>query len=71
MALPLPARVTLGTGMVGLLLVVLNQLSAPLPEPSLVRASVLAAWAYLRADPVRWQPYWRWVVLAEWLGRTA
>jgi hypothetical protein len=43
MALPLPARVTLGTGMVGLLLVVLNQLSAPLPEPSLVRASVLAA----------------------------
>jgi asparagine synthase (glutamine-hydrolysing) len=35
------------------------------------RASVLAAWAYLRANPARWQPYWRWVVLAEWLGRTA
>ncbi|QVL51595.1 MAG: cofactor assembly of complex C subunit B [Cyanobium sp. M30B3] len=43
MALPLPARVSLGTGASGLLLVVLNQLSAPLPEPSLVRASGLAS----------------------------
>jgi Protein of unknown function (DUF2930). len=43
MALPLPARVTLGTGVAGLLLVVVNQLSTPLPEPALVRASVLAA----------------------------
>lgn len=43
MALPLPARVTLSTGAAGLLLVVLNQLSAPLPEPPLVRASVLAS----------------------------
>jgi hypothetical protein len=39
----LPARVSLGTGAVGLLLVVFNQLTAPLPEPPLVRASVLAA----------------------------
>ena len=35
------------------------------------RSSVLAAWAYLRANPARWQPYWRWVVLAEWLERSA
>ncbi|MFM7269500.1 MAG: asparagine synthase (glutamine-hydrolyzing) [Cyanobium sp.] len=33
----------------------------------LPRRSVLAAWAYLRLAPARWQPYWRWVVLAEWL----
>jgi hypothetical protein len=39
----LPARVTLGTGVAGLLLVVVNQLSTPLPDPPLVRASVLAA----------------------------
>jgi hypothetical protein len=43
MSLPLPAKVSLATGGGGLLLVVVNQLSAPLPEPSLVRASVLAA----------------------------
>lgn len=43
MALPLPARVSLGTGAIGLLLVVFNQLTTPLPEPPLVRASVLAA----------------------------
>jgi hypothetical protein len=43
MALPLPARVALGAGSIGLLLVVVNQLSAPLAEPPLVRASVLAA----------------------------
>jgi hypothetical protein len=43
MALPLPARVSLSTGAAGLLLVVLNQLSTPMPEPPLVRASVLAA----------------------------
>jgi hypothetical protein len=43
MALPLPARVSLGTGAVGLLLVVVNQLSTPQPEPTLVRASVLAS----------------------------
>jgi asparagine synthase (glutamine-hydrolysing) len=33
------------------------------------RRSVLASWAYLRWQPARWQPYWRWVVLAEWLQR--
>jgi len=43
MSLPLPAKLSLATGGGGLLLVVVNQLSAPLPEPSLVRASVLAA----------------------------
>ncbi|MCP9926959.1 cofactor assembly of complex C subunit B [Cyanobium sp. CH-040] len=43
MALPMPARVTLGAGLAGLLLVVVNQLSAPLPEPPLTRAGVLAA----------------------------
>ena len=43
MALPLPARVSLCTGVAGLLLVVLNQLSTPMPEPPLLRASVLAA----------------------------
>jgi hypothetical protein len=43
MALPLPARVSLSTGAAGLLLVVLNQLTTPQPDPSLVRASVLAA----------------------------
>lgn len=43
MALPLPAKVSLATGGGGLSLVVVNQLSAPLPEPPLVRASVLAA----------------------------
>jgi asparagine synthase (glutamine-hydrolysing) len=31
------------------------------------RRSVFASWAYLRWQPRRWQPYWRWVVLAEWL----
>jgi hypothetical protein len=43
MPLPLPARISLGTGAVGLLLVVFNQLTTPVPEPPLVRASVLAA----------------------------
>ena len=43
MALPLPARVSLGIGASGLLLVVFNQLTTPLPEPPLLRASVLAA----------------------------
>lgn len=33
------------------------------------RRAVLASWAYLRCQPGRWQPYWRWVVLAEWLAR--
>lgn len=43
MALPLPARVSLGSGAAGLLLVVINQLSTELPEPPLIRASVLAS----------------------------
>jgi hypothetical protein len=43
MALPLPARVTLGTGAAGLLLVVLNQMTASLAEPPLIRASTLAS----------------------------
>jgi hypothetical protein len=43
MAFPLPARVSLSTGAAGLLLVVLNQLTTPEPDPPLVRASVLAA----------------------------
>ncbi len=43
MALPLPAKVSLGTGSAGLLLVVINQLSAPLIDPPLIRAGVLAA----------------------------
>ncbi|MFU8885222.1 MAG: cofactor assembly of complex C subunit B [Cyanobacteriota bacterium] len=43
MALPFPAKVSLGTGSAGLLLVVINQLSAPLIEPALIRAGVLAA----------------------------
>jgi len=43
MALPLPARVSLGTGCAGLILTVVNQFTAPLPDPSLERASVLAS----------------------------
>ena len=31
------------------------------------RRSVFSSWGYLRWQPQRWQPYWRWVVLAEWL----
>lgn len=31
------------------------------------RRSVFGSWFYLRCQPQRWQPYWRWVVLAEWL----
>ena len=30
------------------------------------RRVVLASWLYCRLQPQRWQPYWRWVVLAEW-----
>ncbi|MEX1323925.1 MAG: cofactor assembly of complex C subunit B [Synechococcaceae cyanobacterium] len=43
MALPAPARVSLGVGMVGLLLVVTNQITAPVQDPALTRAGVLAA----------------------------
>jgi hypothetical protein len=43
MALPPPARVSLGVGVVGLLLVVANQISAPAQDPALTRAGVLAA----------------------------
>lgn len=43
MAFPLPARVVLGLGLVGLVVAVINQLSAPQLDPSLERASVLAS----------------------------
>jgi hypothetical protein len=43
MALPPPARVSLSVGVVGLLLVVINQLTAAAQEPALTRAGVLAA----------------------------
>jgi hypothetical protein len=43
MDLPLPARVSLAVGCVGLLLVVINQLTAPQIDPALTRAGVLAA----------------------------
>lgn len=43
MALPAPARVSLAVGLAGLLLVVVNQLTAAAQEPALTRAGVLAA----------------------------
>lgn len=43
MALPAPARVALAVGIAGLLLVVVNQLTAASQEPALTRAGVLAA----------------------------
>lgn len=43
MSLPPPARVSLGVGLAGLLLVVVNQISAPLQDPALTRAGVLGA----------------------------
>lgn len=43
MALPTPARVSLGAGLLSLLLVVANQISAPAQDPALTRAGVLAA----------------------------
>lgn len=43
MALPAPARVALAVGITGLLLVVVNQLTAASQEPALTRAGVLAA----------------------------
>jgi hypothetical protein len=43
MALPPPARVSLSVGVAGLLLVVINQLTAAAQEPALIRAGVLAA----------------------------
>ncbi len=43
MALPPPARVSLGVGLVGLLLAVTNQLSAADQDPAFTRAGVLAA----------------------------
>jgi len=46
-----------------------QRIAAMLKPWGVPRRSVLASWAYLRAQPGRWQPYWRWVVLAEWLAR--
>lgn len=43
MALPPPARVSLSVGVVGLTLVVINQLTALEPDPALTRAGVLAS----------------------------
>jgi hypothetical protein len=43
MALPPPARVSLGVGVAGLVLVVANQISAAAQDPALTRAGVLAA----------------------------
>lgn len=43
MALPPPARVSLGVGVVGLVLAVANQLTAAAQDPALSRAGVLAA----------------------------
>ena len=46
-----------------------QRIAALLKPWDVPRRAVLASWAYLRAQPGRWQPYWRWVVLAEWLAR--
>ena len=43
MAIPVPARIPLVAGGIGLLLTVLNQLQAESADPSLQRASVLAS----------------------------
>jgi hypothetical protein len=43
MSPPLPARVVLALGLVGLVVAVVNQLNAPQLDPSLERASVLAS----------------------------
>ncbi|WP_254978025.1 cofactor assembly of complex C subunit B [Cyanobium sp. ATX 6A2] len=43
MALPPPARLSLGVGVAGLMLVVTNQLTAGAQDPALTRAGVLAA----------------------------
>ena len=43
MGLPRPAAICLGVGSIGLLLVVVNQLTAGLYEPALTRAGVLAS----------------------------
>ncbi|MFN9545472.1 MAG: cofactor assembly of complex C subunit B [Cyanobacteriota bacterium] len=43
MSAPLPARVVLALGLVGLVVAVVNQLNAPQLDPSLERASVLAS----------------------------
>ena len=42
MALPAPARIVVGMGVLGLVLTVVNQATAPALEPSLERAAVLA-----------------------------
>ena len=44
------------------------RISAQLRPWGISRRAVLASWAYLRWRPESWQPYWRWVVLAEWLA---
>jgi len=46
-----------------------GRISRQLKPWGIPRRAVLASWAYLRGRPQHWQPYWRWVVLAEWLGR--
>jgi hypothetical protein len=43
MAMPTAARVVLASGLAGLVLLVLNQMTAPLLDPSLERASVLGS----------------------------
>ncbi|MFZ9149149.1 MAG: asparagine synthase (glutamine-hydrolyzing) [Vulcanococcus sp.] len=48
-----------------------QRIAALLKPWGVSRRSVLASWAYLRWQPARWQPYWRWVVLAEWLQGTS
>lgn len=45
-----------------------GRISRQLKPWGIPRRAVLASWAYLRGRPQHWQPYWRWVVLAEWLG---
>jgi len=47
-----------------------QRIAAMLKPWGVPRRAVLGSWAYLRAQPGRWQPYWRWVVLAEWLARS-
>jgi asparagine synthase (glutamine-hydrolysing) len=38
-------------------------------QPLGIPASALwRSWALLKLSPRRWAPYWRWLVLAEWLG---
>jgi len=45
-----------------------QRIAAMLKPWGVPRRAVLGSWVYLRSQPGRWQPYWRWVVLAEWLA---